>query len=202
MNLKLNAVVRKTVKKSEVKDLRKDGKIPAVIYGTEVKPVSITLSESEFTKAYRKSFAELTFFEIEVDGKNYHTIIREKQMHPVSRKTLHVDFYALSETRPVTVEIPVKYIGEPAAVKSGARLYILARTLKVKATPANLPAVINVDITDLKIGGSFRVANLDFENLVFMSPSDMSLAVLAPPKGATSSELEEGEEGEEAEAAE
>ena len=139
MNLKINVKKRSKMKKSGLRQLRNDGFIPAVIYrhGKESKLISI--SQKEFMKEYRKAIGKIAIYELEVEGTEYDAIIKEKQIHPVERNFMHLDFIELLEDQPVTLKVPIDFVGEPIGVKEGGVLEILYRDVEISCLPKNIP---------------------------------------------------------------
>jgi large subunit ribosomal protein L25 len=109
------------------------------------------------------------------DGERFEAVMQDIQFHPVTDKILHVDFYQLFEDRAVNMEIPVKLIGSAPGVMNGGRLMFRNRKLTVKALPANLPDVINIDISKLRIGGTISVGDVLSEVYTFMHPDNTSI---------------------------
>jgi large subunit ribosomal protein L25 len=96
MIFNLNAVPRNTVKKSDLNTLRASGMIPAVIYGPKMDSIDISIPKGDFTQMLKKSFTEVSFWDINLNGKQFHTILKDKQVHPVSRDILHIDFMVIA----------------------------------------------------------------------------------------------------------
>ncbi|MDY6915188.1 MAG: 50S ribosomal protein L25, partial [Candidatus Cloacimonadota bacterium] len=163
MNLKVEAQKRTTKKKSDLKQLRNEGQIPAIIYGQGKDGILININEADFFKIYRNSIGEVAFFDIDVEGKTYTTVIREKQVHPLTRKILHIDFMELREGKPITIDIPVQLSGEAEGVKKGGVLEFLVRNIQVTCLPKDVPDAIQIDVTDLDMGDAIHVADLEFD---------------------------------------
>lgn len=166
MIFKIDAVERTTTKKSELTKLRNDGMIPAVIYGQEVQPLSISLNKAEFQKLYKKSLGELVFYEIKLAGKEYHTLVKERQIHPVSRDFLHIDFMVIPPHQQIEVDIPIKFVGTPIGTKEGGILDVVHRTVKILCVEDQIPEDIEVDISNLNVGEALHVNQLPKGNWV------------------------------------
>ncbi len=160
MIFRLNADQRKTEKKSDLNKLRKDGFIPAIVYGPGTEPLKITLEKAEFMKLYKKSFNELVFYEIKLAGKEYHTLLKERQIHPVSREILHIDFMVIPAHQLIDVDVPLKYIGTPVGVKEGGTMDIVHRTLHIQCLEEEIPQDIEVDVSNLGVGEALHVSQL------------------------------------------
>jgi large subunit ribosomal protein L25 len=160
MIYKIDATQRMTERKSDLTKLRKDGFIPGIVYGAGIDPIKVTLDKAEFMKLYKRSFNELVFYEIQYAGKNYHTLIKERQIHPVSREILHIDFMVIPAHQMIEVEVPLKFIGTPEGVKAGGLMDIVHRTLKIQCVEDAIPEDIEVDVSHLNIGEALHVNQL------------------------------------------
>jgi large subunit ribosomal protein L25 len=157
MIFKIEAAQRITKKKSDMTKLRKDGFIPAIVYGSGTDPVNITLDRAEFMKHYKKSFGELVFYEIKVGRKNYHTLMKERQIHPVTREILHLDFMVVKQHQKLEIDVPIKFVGTAAGTKEGGILDIVHRTLKIQCLEENIPEDIEINISHLEVGEAMHV---------------------------------------------
>ncbi len=157
MIIKINAEQRMTERKSDLGKLRRQGIIPAVLYGPEAEPMKISLDKAEFMKLYKKTINELVFYEIMVAGKEYHTLVKERQVHPLTREILHLDFMVIPPHQMIDVDVPVKFVGTPIGIKEGGIMDVVRRTLKIQCIPENIPEDIEVDISALNIGEALHV---------------------------------------------
>ncbi len=201
MNLNLNAEVRELGTKAEMNTARKEGRIPAVIYGQGNPGKKVFIAENEFTKQFKKSFGHVTFFNITVDGKEIKTIIKDKQIHPVSRKVLHVDFMELHEGTEISLDIPIVLNGSPVGVKAGGVMENGIRRLHVYSLPMHIKEDIQVDMSHLKIGDSIHVEDLDLGEMKTRTAGRVLVVSVHAVRGAKSAD-EEDEEEEEAVASE
>jgi large subunit ribosomal protein L25 len=183
MIFKINAEQRETIRKSDLGNMRKNGFIPAIVYGPGTEPLKVTLNKAEFMKNYKKSFGELAFYEIEYAGKNYHTMIKERQIHPVSREILHVDFMVIPPHHLIEVDAPLKFVGTPEGVKEGGLLDIVHRTIKISCREEDIPEDIKVDITHLKLGEALHVRQLPAGNWYVKAHADDAVAVVHTRRG-------------------
>lgn len=156
----LSGSPRENVGKKDADTLRKNGRVPGVLYGgTEQIHFSvdnIALEKVVYTpNAYR--------FDFEIGGKTYPTIIKDMQFHPVTDKIQHLDMLQLFDDKAVTVELPVRTTGNSIGVRNGGRLAINYRRMMVRGLPNDLPEAIVADITELKIGDAARVRDLNIE---------------------------------------
>ncbi|MFO7660560.1 MAG: 50S ribosomal protein L25 [Candidatus Cloacimonadaceae bacterium] len=160
MIFKIDAVQRKTERKSDLSKLRREGFIPAVVYGKGIDPIDITMDRVEFMKLYKKSFNEMVFYEVMVAGKEYHTLLKERQIHPVSREILHVDFMVIPHDQMIEVDIPLKFTGTPNGVKEGGSMDVLRRTLRIQCLEKDIPEDIEIDVSNLQVGEAFHIYQL------------------------------------------
>ena len=189
----LNAEVREASKIAN-KALRNQGKVPCVLYGGD-KQVCFSTKENDLNKLINTPDVFLINFELE--EKSYQAIVQDVQFHPVTDRILHIDFYQLFEDKPVTMQIPVRLQGNSPGVMNGGRLMFRKRKLTVKALPANLPDVINVDISKLRIGGNISVTNVLSDDYTFLHPDNTTIVQVKTSRNAVDDEEEETEEGEE-----
>lgn len=165
--------VRTDLGKKANKALRANGEVPCVIYGAG-ENVNFYVTEKDLMKLLYTPKVYLV--NITIDGKSYKTAMREIQFHPVSDKVLHIDFYQVSEEKPVVMEVPVKLVGFAAGVKLGGKLIQVMRKLKVRAIPANLPDELVVDVTPLELGKSMKVKELGFEGFEIVNSPEVVVA--------------------------
>jgi len=149
---------RENVGKRDAKELRYEGKVPAVLYGGKEQAhfaVVITeLKDAIYTP-------EANFLEIDINGTKTRAIIKELQFHPLTDVLLHVDFLQLFDDKEIVMEIPVKLDGTSPGVKMGGKLVQKLRKLRVKSLPKDMPQVVEVSITKLEVGNLFRVRDLE-----------------------------------------
>lgn len=178
----LNAQPRHTVKKSDLTNLRASGMIPAVVYGNKMEALSISIDKAEFTQLHKKSFTEVNFWEINCDGKMYNTILQAKQMHPVQRNYLHLDFLVVSAESEMELDIPIHFVGEPIGLKEGGMLDVLHRSIKVVCKATDIPEELSIDISGLEVGDSVNVRDLPQGKWIVKDHEEVALAVVHPKK--------------------
>ncbi|MGN7202955.1 50S ribosomal protein L25/general stress protein Ctc [Pedobacter sp. SAFR-022] len=166
---------RENVGKRDAKELRYEGKVPAVLYGGQEQihfaVVATDLKEAIYTP-------EANFLEIEINGAKSKAIIKELQFHPLTDLLLHVDFLQLFDDKEILMEIPVKLTGTSPGVKMGGKLVQKLRKLRVKALPANMPQVVEVSIAKLEVGNLFRVRDIAKGDYVITNtPEDTIVSV-------------------------
>jgi large subunit ribosomal protein L25 len=202
-NIELKTTVRNTVGNGPARELRRQGRIPAVLYGPGKEPVLLSIDKNEFGKILKnQEISHLLLNLVIQDGKESKrtAMIKELQTNPVSRAFLHVDFYEIAMDRKIRVNVPVIPIGMAQGVEFGGVLQIIRRELEVLCLPGAIPASFEVDITALGVGDSIHVEDIPHAEGVEI-PADVNFTVITvlSPK----MEAEEGEEaGEEGEAVE
>ncbi len=160
---------RESVGKVATKVIRNAGAVPCVIYGGN-QTVHFSAEEKAFkTLVYTPNAHTVA---IELGGKTFNAILQEIQVHPVSDKILHIDFYQISDDKEITMEIPVRVVGTSPGVLLGGVLRLNNRKLKVKAFPKNLPDFLDADITPLEMGNKLYVTGLPQENYKIMHPEN------------------------------
>jgi len=155
----LNAIPRDN-SKGKNGQLRRSGNIPAIIYGKGFESsIPITVNEKDFVLLSRKGLSTL-LFNINLEDKKYSTLVKDYQMHIITRKMQHIDFYSVDENTPIEVEIPFVLIGESKGVKLGGNLEQHLYKIKVKAIPENIPHEIKLDISDYDMGTHLHIRDL------------------------------------------
>jgi large subunit ribosomal protein L25 len=175
---------RRTVTGKQVGALRRAGQLPAVIYGHNVEPVAISLDAKE-TKTLLGKISASTLVTIDLDGKEFPTLVREKQREPVKNVFLHIDFQAVSLTEKIRAKVGIVLTGVSPAVKDfSAILVTTLNELEVEAFPQDLPERIVVDISVLgKIGDGIHVSDLILSDKVhIMSGTDEMIVLATAPK--------------------
>lgn len=194
--VEVKGALRSELGKPEAKKLRKEGQVPCVLYGTE-NPIHFSTETNSFKKLVYTPDAYLV--KLDIDGKTYDAILQDSQYHPVSDAIIHADFLVISENKPVVIEIPVQTTGSSKGVIAGGRLSVNLRTVKIKALPSVLPDVVEVDITNLKIGDSVKIKNLKLAEGVEALNNENSVVVAVKTTRVSRSGggLEDEEEAEE-----
>jgi len=180
----LSATARSDTGKGAARSLRRDGRLPAVIYGHAREALSLSVPAREFERLLEKVAAENTVIELHIDGTMSRTLIREIQRHPVRRNVLHVDFQELVAGERVIVRIPIVLSGTPDGVRhAGGILSQIMQELECRVDPLNMPGRIEVDVTNLTIGHSLHVSDLTIPNGVeVLDEPETAVAIVAAPK--------------------
>ncbi|RMG75922.1 MAG: 50S ribosomal protein L25/general stress protein Ctc [Bacteroidetes bacterium] len=163
--------------------LRKEGMVPCEIYSSEGN-IHFYADARVFNPII---YTPKTYIvNIEVDGKEYKTIVKEMQFHPVKDNVIHIDFMELQEDRPVKTTVPVELTGVSEGVKAGGKLRLNMRRLKIKALPKHLPDSIKVAIDDLQIGQSIKVGDLQIENVELLDAKNAVIVAVKMSRKALS----------------
>ena len=184
--------VRTDLGKRSSKVVRHANEVPCVIYGGE-NNIHFTAPVLDFKKLiYTPDFKMV---EIEVDGKTYKCILKDAQFHPVTEDLLHIDFVELIDGKPIKVEIPIRFRGVAPGVKTGGKLYQKLRTVKVKTTPEHLVDEVLVDVSELNLGQSIRVRDIEIgDEMEIMTSLGIPVASVEVPRALRSADAAEEEE--------
>ena len=161
---------RESVGKVATKALRNAGAVPCVLYGGD-QPVHFSAEEKAFKNLVYTPNAHTVVIDLG-NGKSYNAILQDIQVHPVTDKILHIDFFQLFDNKEITMEVPVKIVGTSKGVLAGGVLRLNARKLKVKALPSNLPDFVEADITPLEMGNKLYVTKLVSDKYKLMHPDN------------------------------
>lgn len=157
----IQAVLRDPADKRSLKSLRAEEKIPGVIYGLD-KNIHFAVSEKEVRKViYTPHFG---LVELQIEGKAQQCIVKDYQRHPVTDELVHVDLLALNEKRPIKVDIPVRFVGQSIGVKAGGTVVQKRRKVRIKTLPSHLVEEFQVDISNLDLGESVRVRDIQTDD--------------------------------------
>ena len=196
----LQAEVREQSGKGPARQLRMRGLIPAIYYGPGTDAVKLAVSPDAVSKALRGEYRRNQLLELEIDGEKKLAITKDLAVHPLSRALLHVDFYAVSEDRPVETTVPFLTSGRSKGVLSGGDLRKLFRVLPIRAVPHKVPAAITLDITDIDQGEDVLVQDLKLDDGVTVTYPATRRVLYVDQAKAPELEEENAGEGEKAEA--
>jgi large subunit ribosomal protein L25 len=198
----LKVQVRKKTGKGPARALRREGRIPAILYGQKADSIMLSIDFKEFEQIVKKVNIGSVLLNLQIQNGKTITrpaMIKELQTNPVTGAFLHVDFYEIDMQRKITVSVPVVTRGKCAGVEEGGLLQIVRRELELLCLPTAIPEAIEVDITDLTIGDSVHVQEIALPGDVELTEeTDFTvITVLAPKVEEEPVEEEELEEGEE-----
>lgn len=177
----LQATKRKTGVRSELTQLRKGGKLPAVIYGYNIENTPIAIDYKEIAKEVQKR-GRASVFDIDIEGKRVKALITEVQRCALKGHVKHVDFLSVNMEEEIEVDVPINAVGESVGVKEGGVLTQILNVLKIKVKPAEMPEKIDVDITTLGIGDTIFVSDIR-EKVPYevLEGDDATLFTVTPP---------------------
>ncbi|HEY8366428.1 MAG TPA: 50S ribosomal protein L25 [Bacteroidia bacterium] len=175
-SVQIKAEVRSQIGKKNSLDLRRAGRVPAVIYGgNEVLHISVDEREVN-TLLYTP---EVLIAEIDLGGKTVKAVVQDAQFHVLTDATTHVDFMEVVDGKPLKVALPVRTVGNSVGVRAGGKLKVIMRKLKVKGMADKLPAYVDVDITDVNIGQTVRVKQINIDGVEFLDAKDNVICTVA-----------------------
>ena len=202
--LELKAVTRTDTGKGQSRTLRREGRLPSVLYVPNTDPVMLSIDLGELEDIVKGCSAGQAIFSIAVDGaKEVRTaMIKELQVSPLSRDFLHVDFYEVDMKKKINVMVPVATTGKCVGIEMGGMIQLIRRELEVLCMPGEIPESIEIDITELNIGDSIHVEDVKLEVDIEI-PHDVDFTILTILSALMAEEeveeeeeeLEEGEEG-------
>ncbi|MCF8321808.1 MAG: 50S ribosomal protein L25/general stress protein Ctc [Flavobacterium sp.] len=160
---------RESVGKVATKALRNAGAVPCVLYGGN-QPVHFSADEKAFKSLVYTPNAHTVV--IDLGKETYNAVLQDIQVHPVSDKILHIDFFQLNESKEITMEVPVKIVGTSPGVLLGGDLRLNQRRLKVKALPKNLPDFVEANISELQMGNKLYVTKVEVKDFKLMHPDN------------------------------
>ncbi len=190
----LKAEARERVGKGSSRELRRNGLIPAVIYGDKQAPISIALSTNEVTKRIHAGGFMTTVAIIDVDGKKIKVLPKDYQLDPVRDFTMHVDFLRVSGNTLVNVEVPVHFVNEEKSdIKIGGVLNIVRHTVEFHCPANDIPEFITVDLAGLKIGDNVHISNVKVPKNItpVIADRDFTIATIVAPAGGVAEETTE-----------
>ncbi|BCH58870.1 50S ribosomal protein L25/general stress protein Ctc [Agrobacterium vitis] len=193
----LKAETRERVGKGSSRELRRNGLIPAVIYGDKQAPIAITLNTNEVTKRIHAGGFMTTVATIEVNGEKIRVLPKDYQLDPVRDFTMHIDFLRVSANSQVTVAVPVRFVNEDkSAVKTGAVLNIVRHDVELQVPANNIPEALTFDLEGLKIGDSVHISAVKLPSGVtpVITDRDFTIATLVAPDVDVADEEEATEE--------
>ncbi len=189
---------RETTGKKASKLMRKEGLVPCNLYGEKKgenglpEATAFSVSFSDFRKAIYTP--DVYVVNLNIDGQEHKSIIKELQFHPTTDALLHADFFEVTESKPITVGIPVKLNGLAQGVRDGGKLNLSIRKIDVTAPYKRIPEVLNIDVTNLQLGKAIKVGDLNFEGLEIATPSQVIVCSVKATRASRSAAAAAAEE--------
>jgi large subunit ribosomal protein L25 len=187
----------RTITRRKSRQLRRDGKVPVVVYGPSTEPTNLQVASRALETALQHG-AGSQLLKVKVEGGDVHNVlIREIQRDPVSHRFIHADFYAVDMTQEQDVSITVHSIGEADSLAAGFMMYQALDSVDIRALPSNIPAAIEVDISALTMDNSITIADLpEIEGVTYLGdPTEAIFTVITTRVEEEIEEVEGEEEG-------
>ena len=181
---RLSATPRDAAGKGMARALRREGRVPAVVYGHGREPQSLSVSTRELERLVGSVAAASTVIELDLDGRTSRTLIREIQRHPFKRTILHVDFQELVAGERVSVKVPLVFHGTPEGVRvGGGMLDQVMHEVTVEADPSSIPNHIDVDVSSLQIATALHVGDLQLpQGVTALDDAGLTVCTVQAPR--------------------
>jgi large subunit ribosomal protein L25 len=193
--LTLPAEARERAGKGASRELRREGRVPAVIYGDKKEPLSIHVEQKLLTKMLSSGHFMNTVVMIEADGATHRTLPKDVQFHPVTSRPIHVDFFRIGEHSQVHVNVPVRFDDEEESpgIKRGGVLNVVRHELELVCDAASIPDEIHISLAGLEIGDAIHISNVDLPegSRSAIEDRDFTVATVVAPSAMKSTEEEE-----------
>ena len=180
--IQIHGVKRENFGKKGSKDVRRNGLIPAIVYGGSEEAVHFALDEKELKPLLYTPNSYIV--ELDIDGTKQLAVLREVQFHPVKDNPIHIDFFRVLPGKPVAIDVPIRIVGNSEGVKLGGKLTVQKRKLRVSGLVEYLPDYLKIDITNLNIGKSIFVGDLKYDNLTLLTPATTSVCAVIMTRAA------------------
>ncbi len=181
----LTAEIREGAGKEKAKKLRLKGLIPAIFYGPRTQTIPLVIDSKELAKALQTEAGENVLIDLDIrkgaQSDRKVVMLKDIQVDPLQRVTLHTDFYEVAMDEMVIVEIPVHLVGKPEGTKVGGILEQVRRTIQVQCLPGDIPKSIDIDVSALAIGDSIHVQDIKVEKTKIISDTNFTIATVVPP---------------------
>lgn len=192
----MTAEVRRGTGKGAARQLRRRGKIPAILYGAKTAPLPLSVSPQQLRTALSSGGANvLITLKIEGDGAGPSSrvvMLKDYQLDPIKRVMLHADLYEVRMEQPITVEVPIRLAGRAEGVKAGGILEQVHRSIAVECLPDRIPDAIEIDVTPLAIGQSLHASDLKLpEGVRLKTAADDTLVTVVAPTAEAAATPEE-----------
>ncbi len=190
----IEANERKAINKRSRNSLRNEGRVPGVLYGSRMEPIPIDVTRLVINPLVFT--AKTNLISLKLDGhEEYECVIKDVQFDPVTDEVLHFDLIGLTRGEKIQLEVPLKLLGNAVGVKEGGLLQESMHKLSIECLPKDIPQSLELEVTELNIGDSIHVSDLNFENITILNPENTIVVSVVLPK--VEIEVEEVEEGEE-----
>lgn len=190
--ISVSAKKRTETGKKAIKAIRREGFIPAILYGgnenTNVAVAPMAVRDIIYTPDFKIA-------ELDIEGSTHKCIVKDIQFDPITDEIKHIDFLELIDGKPVKVNVPVRYVGVSPGVKTGGKLMTQMRSIKIKTTPEHLVDHLTLDISELELGSAVRVRDIDVpDNIEILSVAAAPVANVEVPRALKSAATAEAKE--------
>ena len=192
---KLNVNIRDGKGTSSARRIRLKDQIPAILYHSGLDAISLSVDKKELYKALRTG---QVIFEITVKDENQFVLVKDVQYHPVNDNIMHIDFQKVKEDEKISLEVPLRVIGEAEGVQAGGILVQIVNTITVKCKPTTIPEALIIDVTDLELNSSLSVKDIQLAaDVEIITAEDLAVVSVQEAKQEEEivEEILEGEEG-------
>ena len=184
----MSGSLRENVGKKDAKALRREDKVPCVMYG-KGEQIAFSVAQTQFDRIIFNP--EPCFVEIDINGTKHSAMLKDIDFHPVTDIVYHADFYELSDDKPIVMSIPVHTTGTSVGVMKGGKLAYKQKRLNVKSLPANMPNEILVDITKLDVAQRIKVQDIPTNNFEFLNPKSSEVLVVNSTRASATADTTE-----------
>lgn len=196
---RLNAQLRTETGKGAARTLRREGRVPGVVYGHGDENRSLTIDALELQKLVSSINVENTLIDLKIEGvrKATSALIREVQYHPARPEILHVDLYQVHAGEKISLDVPIRLHGTPAGVREDSGiLQETLRELHIECLPKDIPEGVDIDVSELRIGDSVHVSDVSLPDVKIMNDPELVICAVTPPTVVELPETGEAAEGE------
>ena len=198
----LNVETRDGRGKGAARQLRQAGKVPGIFYGPGAPTTSIEVAPKELEHLLMGEYRRNTLLKVTIDGAEHLALVKDLQVHPVTRAIRHVDLYKVSLDKAVEVHVPFSTSGRSKGVVAGGEMNVIFRELPISASPDKVPVGIDVDVTEMELDDFIKVKDLTLpEGVRVRLAADRNLVAVAAARRQAEEEEEAEEESAEAEPA-
>jgi len=170
--IEIKGSVRAEVGKKSTKAVRRRGNVPCVVYGGK-EPVHFEAHANEFSKIV---FTDKVYIiKLAIDGKEVLAIMKDVQFNPITDQIRHIDFQEVGDVKPIIIDIPVNYVGQPVGAQAGGNFSKRRRYLKVRGLLKNIPDALDIDVSALEIGQSLRIGDVDTKEITVLDSPQLTL---------------------------
>lgn len=200
---KLIAKHRDATGKGAARSIRREGRIPGILYGSGIENIKLSIDSSDLERTFNSPQYSRGLINLQIEGDkpyNKTVMVKELQTDPIKDHFLHLDLIEIRMDQKISTTVYINTVGDPKGVEEGGILQIIRRELEVYCLPANIPEQIDIDVSGMEIGDSIHVSEIQVEGDVEIPYEvDFTVVTLVTPKMEVEEEPEEGEEGEEGE---